>query len=116
MFAAAFHLLNPCVSYISCLPRGILPVFLAARGSHVTLASPIRSSYFRLCFGRQNAGRNRIEVLVSKAMDATCPPGGLVCTFWCPVQLLAVYVLILASCFWNILRAACYRSMIFSFA
>lgn len=47
----------------------------------MTLDSPIRSFHLRLCFGRENAGRNRIEVLVSKAMDAAGPPGGLVCTF-----------------------------------
>lgn len=49
-------------------PDDILQASLAASGSHVTLASPIRSFHLRLCFGRENTGLDRIEVLLSKAM------------------------------------------------
>lgn len=63
-------------------PDDILLASLAARGSHVTLASPIRSFHLRLCFGRENTGLNRIEVLLSKAMVAAELSGTLGCTFW----------------------------------
>lgn len=80
MFVAVSHLLNPYVwrvfySVAPASPEAFSqsPLLLHT-GCHVTLASPIRSSDLRFCFGRENAWRNKIGA-----------SRGLVCIFWCPV-------------------------------